>query len=65
MGDNGTDRFRVRGLGREVRQAFGSRPGRSVDTFQPLHRPASVLHGQLSVYSDSRIAVIPISEASR
>jgi hypothetical protein len=31
-----------------------------VDTLQPLHhRPASVLHGQLSVYSDSRIVVIP------
>jgi hypothetical protein len=64
VGDNGTGRFRVRRLGREARQAFGLRPGQFVDTLQPLHHhPASVLHGQLSVYSDSRMAVIPISEA--
>src|SRR5437870_5480868 len=65
MGDNGTDRFRVRRFGREARQAFGPRPGQSVYTLQTRHhRSASLVHGQLSVYSDSRIGAIPISEAT-
>lgn len=63
MGGNGIDQFGVQ-LCPEAQQAFGPPPGQSVDTLQPLHhRPASVLHGQLSVYSYCRIAVIPISEA--